>query len=197
MIRPFLSVLVLIQAAFARPLASFVVRRQFRFRPPICRVSLGLAARYDDDSSKITTRPDRPIVVFGAGGKTGTIITQVLAEQQQYVHAVDRHWKTPANVSKEALAEQYISYTEGDVTCYDSVLRIIQQGAAGVIWAATSSGVKQGGGDVVQVDYKGAYYTAKACLECDVPKLAFISAGCVTRSTSLGSRAVNRMARLS
>jgi hypothetical protein len=44
---------------------------------------------------------------------------------------------------------------------------------------------------------QGAYYTAKACLACHVPKLAFISAGCVTRPNALGSRAVNVVATLS
>jgi hypothetical protein len=49
----------------------------------------------------------------------------------------------------------------------------------------------------MEVDYKGAHYTAKACLACNVAKLAFISAGCVTRPNSLGSRAVNMVAKLS
>jgi hypothetical protein len=114
-----------------------------------------------------------------------------------YACAVTRDGRTLPNISKQE-SRPYASYAAGDVTKYDTIRRMLQRvSPAGVIWAATSSGVKKGGGDPVDVDYKGAHNTAKACIACDVPKLAFISAGCVTRPNSLGSIVVNKMAKLS
>ncbi len=67
-------------------------------------------------------------------------------------------------------ASSYVSYAPGDVTNYDSIKAAIE-GASGVIFAASASG-KNKGGDPAHVDYLGVYNTAKACLECGVPKLA-------------------------
>lgn len=64
----------------------------------------------------------------------------------------------------------YVSYASGDVTNYESIKAAID-GASGVIFAASASG-KNKGGDPAHVDYLGVYNTAKACLECGVPKLA-------------------------
>jgi len=105
--------------------------------------------------------------------------------QQQFVDAS----------SSKVSSQPYISYAVADVTQYDDILQVLKQRApAAVVWAATSSGVKKGGGgggDALQVDFQGAYYTAKVCLACHVPKLALISAGCVTRPNAPGARAVN------
>jgi dTDP-4-dehydrorhamnose reductase len=136
----------------------------------------------------ISTSPEKPIVVLGAGGKTGRIISQILADQNHHVRAVTR---TP-DINLATSQKDYVSHVTADVREYDQIQSAVE-GAAGVVWAATCTGVKRGGGDALQVDYRGAYYTAKACLACNVPKLAFISAGCVTRPNSLGSRIVNTL----
>ena len=138
----------------------------------------------------IQSTREKPIVVIGAAGKTGRIITQILAEQGQHVRAVTRTEKYLTNLKPSSL--EYLSYGVADVTDYDAVLSVLKQGASGVIWAATSSG-KKGGGDAVEVDYKGAYHVAKACLACNVPKLAFLSAACVTHPNAPGSKAVNML----
>lgn len=198
MMLPSLAVLVLALIQVLAPVSAFVQLRRPFFSNRLAYAGLAQGKnvpRMSGDDAAITTSPQRPIVVIGAGGKTGRIITKFLADQEHYVRAVVRRRRTLDNLSKAS--EPYISYSVGDVTCYDSILSILKLGAAGVIWAATSSGVKQGGGDAVDVDYKGAYFTAKACLACNVPKLAFISAGCVTRPDSLGSKAVNMVAKLS
>lgn len=140
------------------------------------------------DAVAVTTSPERPIVVIGAGGKTGRIITQILADQKHHVRAVTR----TLNHNLATSQKDYVSYAVADVREYDQIQSAVD-GAAGVVWAATCTGVKRGGGDALQVDYKGAYYTEKACLACNVPKLAVISAGCVTRPNSLGSRTVNAL----
>jgi uncharacterized protein YbjT (DUF2867 family) len=62
-----------------------------------------------------------------------------------------------------------VSFGTGDVTKYESIKNAIK-GASGVIFAASASGKKKGG-DPAHVDYLGVYNTAKACLECRVPKL--------------------------
>jgi len=50
---------------------------------------------------------------------------------------------------------------------------------------------KKKGGDPEHVDYLGLYNTAKACLECGVPKLVVVSAGSVTRPDFVGFKATN------
>lgn len=187
--RLLLFALVLVQACHCAS-AAFVARRAFGSANKGMNTHPATIGRHGD-APIITTTPDRPIVVIGAGGKTGRIIAQILAEQKQYVRAVTRTEMTLENIDKES--NQYVSYDVADVTSYDNILRTIAPGAAGVVWAATCTGVKKGGGDAFQVDYKGAYYTAKACLACNVPKLAFISAACVTHPDSLGSKAVNTL----
>ena len=140
-------------------------------------------------SGAISTSPEKPIVVIGATGKTGRIITKLLADQYHHVRAVTRTEKVLDNITPSE--SKYVSYAVGDVRNYNAILEVLKRGAAGVIWAATSSGVKKGGGDAADVDYKGAYHVAKACLECKVPKLAFLSAACVTHPNAPGSKAVN------
>ena len=63
----------------------------------------------------------------------------------------------------------YVSYGAGDVTKYEQ-LKSSLTNASAVIFAASASG-KNKGGDPAHVDYLGLYNTAKACLECEVPKL--------------------------
>lgn len=142
-------------------------------------------------TTAIATSPEHPIVVLGAAGKTGRIIAKLLAEQEHhYVRAVSRRGTAFNALMMDADDQHYVSYATADVTRYRDVLRVTQ-GAAGVVWAVTSTGVKQGGGSAYEVDCEGAANVAKACIACHVPKLAFLSAACVTRPKALGSRVVN------
>lgn len=84
---------------------------------------------------------------------------------------------------------KFVTYGAGDVTSFASIKDAVK-GAAGVIFAASSSGKKKGG-DPAHVDYLGVYNTARACLDCEVPKLVVISAGTVTRPESAGFKATN------
>ena len=112
------------------------------------------------------TDPNHPIVVIGAGGKVGKLCTSILSSSklQRYTRAVTRTGRAILSPSSTL-----VTYTSGDVTQYDSIQNAIQ-GASGVIFAASASGKKKGG-DPAHVDYLGLYNTAKACLECGVPKL--------------------------
>ena len=84
---------------------------------------------------------------------------------------------------------KFVTYGSGDVTNSASIMNAVK-GASGVIFAASSSGKKKGG-DPAHVDYLGVYNTARACLDCEVPKLVVISAGTVTRPESAGFKATN------
>lgn len=125
--------------------------------------------------------PDQPIVVLGAGGKCGKLCVDLLTSQSKYCRAVTR--------SGRGKDFPYCTNVAGDVTDYASLVKVLEN-ASGVIFAASASG-KSKGGTPLDVDYKGAYYTAQACLECRVPKLALISAGTVSRPDSLGFKATN------
>ena len=109
--------------------------------------------------------PEHPIVILGAGGKVGKLCTQILKDRKLYTRAVTRSGRDVLGGSTP-----FVTYASADVTKYDQLKAAIQ-GASGVILAASASG-KNKGGDPAHVDYLGVYNTAKACLECEVPKLA-------------------------
>ena len=123
--------------------------------------------------------PEHPIVVLGAGGKVGKLCTEILASQGVYCRAVTRQGRTV--LEKES---DFVSYSAADVTKLDTLKEAVR-GADGVIFAASASGKKKGG-DPAHVDYLGCYNTAVACLDENVPKLAVVSAGTVTRPDSVG-----------
>lgn len=87
----------------------------------------------------IGSDPGHPIVVIGAGGKTGKLCTEILAGKNLYAKAVTRNGRevlgSPSSV---------VSYGSGDVTSYESIKSAIT-GSSGVIFAASSSGKKKGG----------------------------------------------------
>jgi uncharacterized protein YbjT (DUF2867 family) len=87
---------------------------------------------------------------------------EILADKKLYTRAVTRS-------GRKFLQDPLVSIGAGDVTKYESIKKAIQ-GASGVIFVASASGKKKGG-DPAHVDYLGVYNTAKACLECKVPKL--------------------------
>jgi hypothetical protein len=135
-------------------------------------------------ASGIGSSPDAPIVVLGAGGKCGMLCTEILAKQGLYCKAVTRSGRQVLPTDSS-----FVTYGAGDVTNYESVAAAVK-GASGVIFAASASGAKKGG-DPAHVDYLGVYNTAKACLASNVPKLAVISAGTVSRPDSAGFKATN------
>lgn len=126
----------------------------------------------------------KPISIIGAGGKVGSICTDLLNKKGLYTRAITRS-------GRKILGDdsQYVSYASGDVTNYEVIKKAID-GSSGVIFAASASGKKKGG-DPEHVDYLGLYNTAKACLECGVPKLVVVSAGSITRPDFVGFKATN------
>ena len=114
----------------------------------------------------------------------GALCSQILADWGLYVRATTR--------SGRAILEsdsKYVSYAPADVTRYDS-LNAAMKGSSGAIFAASASG-KNRGGEPQQVEFLGAYNTAKACLASNVAKLVLISSAAVTRPDSLGFKATN------
>jgi len=136
------------------------------------------------DESSIGGSNANPIAIIGAGGKCGTLCCEILKRQGLYARAVTRSGRQVLDSTSE-----FVNYAPGDVTNYDSIKEAVK-GCSGVIFAASASGKKKGG-DPEHVDYLGLYNTAKACLECNVPKLVVISAGSVTRPDFAGFKATN------
>ena len=137
-----------------------------------------------DEKARMGSSPKEPIVVLGGGGKVGKICTQILASEGLYVRSTTRS-------GRQVLDDQssFVSYAPCDVRSDESLNEALK-GASGVIFAASASG-KKGGGEPKDVDYVGAYRTAKACLQQKVPKLVLISAGSATRPDSAGFKAIN------
>uniref|UniRef100_A0A7S1DCB9 NAD(P)-binding domain-containing protein n=1 Tax=Cyclophora tenuis TaxID=216820 RepID=A0A7S1DCB9_CYCTE len=170
-------------------LSSFSLdRRQMLGQTLSASVALGgmsfLPMQAIAEGGGIGTNPEHPIVVIGAGGKCGKLCTEILNAKGLYTKGVTRSGRETLDSPSK-----FVSYGPGDVTSYDSIKAAVQ-GASGVIFAASASGKKKGG-EPKQVDYVGVYNTAKACLECSVPKLVVISAGTVTRPDSAGFKATN------
>jgi hypothetical protein len=142
------------------------------------------------EASNIGTSPDSPIVVLGAGGKVGKLCTQILADKGLYVKATTRSGRQVLDGESK-----YVSYAPCDVTD-DASLKSALSGASGCIFAASASGKKKGG-EPIDVDYVGAYKTAKACLDNKVSKLVVVSAGTTTRPDSAGFKATNFFVKVS
>ena len=186
-----LRILILFLVVWLAPSSAFVPRASTTSHETTTSIcSLRSSPSNADTATTIQSSPQRSIVVFGARGKTGRLLTKLLADQYHHVRAVTRTEGSPLpNITPTEAP--YVSYTTADVRDYESIREVLKQGAAGVIWAVTSSGTKKGGGDAASVDAQGAHNVAKACLDCKVPKLAFLSAACVTHPTAPGSKMVN------
>lgn len=141
-------------------------------------------AEEGEELKAIGTDPSKPISVIGAGGKVGALSIDSLNKQGLYTRAITRSGRQ--TLSDES---KFVSYASGDVTNYEAIKKAVD-GSSGVIFAASASGKKKGG-DPEHVDYLGLYNTAKACLECGVPKLVVVSAGSVTRPDFVGFKATN------
>lgn len=135
-------------------------------------------------AAEIGSDASSPIAVIGAGGKVGNLCTGILSSRNLYTRGITRSGRNVLGTDSS-----YVSYASGDVTNYESIKNAIS-GSSGVIFAASASGKKKGG-DPAHVDYKGLYNTAKACIECGVPKLVVISSGSVTRPDFVGFKATN------
>jgi len=136
------------------------------------------------ENGGIGSDPSKPIAIIGAGGKCGTLCTDILSKKQLYSRAITRSGRQI--LDKES---NFVSYASGDVTNYEALKKVIEN-SSGVIFAASASGKKKGG-DPEHVDYLGLYNTARACIECNVPKLVVISAGSITRPDFVGFKATN------
>ncbi len=130
--------------------------------------------------------PQKPIVVVGAGGKTGRIIVEKLSKRGLYVKGVTRSGRDLE------IGGSTVTYGSGDVTKPET-LDAALQGAGGVIFAASAS---KGGGDAAHVDYLGVYNTAQATIKNNAGKLVVISSGAVSRPTSIGFKITNVFGRI-
>jgi hypothetical protein len=172
---PFGSILDRRQA-IATSAYSFLLGSVFSNKEP--------AVAGETSSTSIGSSPGNPIVVLGGGGKTGKLCTQILSDMGLYVRSTTR-------LGRQVLDKEssFVTYASCDVT-EDVSLKEALAGASGVIFAASASG-KKNGGEPADVDYVGAYKTAKTCIEERVPKMVLISAGAATRPDSAGFKATN------
>mmetsp|Transcript_100312 Transcript_100312/g.259418 ORF Transcript_100312/g.259418 Transcript_100312/m.259418 type:complete len:353 (+) Transcript_100312:45-1103(+) len=112
-----------------------------------------------------------PIVILGAGGRTGRLCAEILRTASRSVKAFGRADVDVVKASVEDIAAAV-------------------QGADAVIFAASASAK---GGDSKEVDEQGAIKAAKACVLAGIPKYVLISSGGVARPGSLGYVATNWM----
>ncbi|CEM12705.1 unnamed protein product [Vitrella brassicaformis CCMP3155] len=120
------------------------------------------------------------VCVLGAGGRTGRLIVELLAQEGRAVRAGTRG-PPPASSS------DLVSTSAIDVKDLPSVRQGVR-GCSGVIFAASAS---KAGGKAAAVDYLGVENVAKACLEEGVERLVLLSSGAVTRPDSVGYKLTN------
>jgi len=131
----------------------------------------------------------RPVVVIGAGGKTGKlIVTSLLAKGGYGVRACTRGDITTDKLgSAEYPADDVDLRTGVDVTKPETLKEAVE-GAGAVIFAASAS---QKGGNAAIVDCVGVENIAKACIDAKVERLVIVSSCAVTRPDSLGYKFTN------
>jgi len=115
-----------------------------------------------------------PIVVLGAGGRTGRQCVRAVLDRGQLVVATSRTGELDLAASPQC------KIVAADVTRPET-LRGALAGARGVIFAASQS---KGGGSANAVDNEGLVNTAKACIEAGVKRLVIVSSGAVSRPDS-------------
>jgi len=144
-------------------LPTITSRRNILFSIPAIVVALSNSQNaYAEEDQSIGSDPKHPIAIVGAGGKVGTICTQILSSRKLYVKAITRDARSVLSSSSD-----YVTYASGDVRKLDSINNAIK-GCSGVIFTASAS--KQGG-DAAHVDYLGVANIAKACVKNGIPKL--------------------------
>lgn len=152
------------------------------FKDPFNRLAFGLSSgailsTLIGTSQKANAAALGPVVVLGAGGKTGALIVRALAQQGVPLRPTSRSGGDVKGVSTVA----------ADVTRIET-LEAALNGASAVIFAASASSK---GGNAEKVDYLGVENVAKECVRLKVPKLVVISSGAITRPNSLGFKLTN------
>jgi uncharacterized protein YbjT (DUF2867 family) len=150
------------------------------FKSPFSRVAFGLSSGVILSTligKRVNAAPSGPVVVLGAGGKTGALIVSALAKRGVPLRPTSRSGGDVKGVSTVA----------ADVTRIDT-LEAALNGASAVIFAASASSK---GGNAEKVDYLGVQNVAKECVRLKVPKLVVISSGAITRPNSLGFKLTN------
>ena len=112
-----------------------------------------------------------PIIVVGAGGKTGKLVLSKLNSLGLHAVGLTRDGRDLGIVGST------ITYASGDVTKFDTLDRAFKN-AGGVVFTASAS---KKGGDAAHVDYLGVSNAAKAAINNNVPRLVVVSSGAVTR----------------
>jgi len=119
-----------------------------------------------------------PVVVIGAGGKTGKECVRSLLRRGLPCIAASRG-ELQLDVDKEN--ENLLKYSLINVADGDSLAQVIQPGVGGVIFAASAS---KKGGNPKEVDFQGLVNVAKACVAAQVPRLVVVSSGGVSKPDS-------------
>jgi hypothetical protein len=137
------------------------------------------------------TTPDRPVVVLGAGGRTGMEVAKALAKEGIYTVTMTRSARDP-DVKLDPQAKSKIQHYPDPVNVVDAdslkaVLKSVH--ASAIIFCASSSRL---GGSVFDVDATGVGNAALAAKALDA-RLIVISALAVDRPDSESFKITNTL----
>uniref|UniRef100_A0A7S3UTL3 NAD(P)-binding domain-containing protein n=1 Tax=Heterosigma akashiwo TaxID=2829 RepID=A0A7S3UTL3_HETAK len=129
-----------------------------------------------------------PVVVLGAGGKTGKECVYSLLRNGVPCIATSRSGAPQLDAAAVAAAGggkkkegALLSFAAANVVQETTLTEVITPGIAGVIFAASAS---KKGGTAKEVDYEGLVKVAKACIAAEVPRLVVVSSGGVSKPDS-------------
>mmetsp|Transcript_12757 Transcript_12757/g.31004 ORF Transcript_12757/g.31004 Transcript_12757/m.31004 type:complete len:375 (-) Transcript_12757:1150-2274(-) len=162
--------------------------------PAAAQVKAGEASTADVDTSAVENAirtvsvPSNmkgvpPIIIFGAGGKTGKRCVQYAAKAGRPVVACTRNGSfSSADLGLATEEADFVTAKAGDVSrATQAELVALMAGAGAVIFAASAS---PNGGTPQEVDKAGLVAVARACIAAAVPRLIIVSSGSVTKPLS-------------
>lgn len=182
------ALLLCLPAASCLHMSAGKVSRKSLVRTAFWAPSIAILA----SSSAASAAGEGPVVVLGAGGKTGREAVLYASKMGMSVRAATRSGSVP-----EGLAAAGVEGVKGDVTKPDELLAAVK-GASAVIFAASASQKKEFAkeSNAFAVDCEGVKNAARACLEAKVPRLVIVSSGGVSKPDSLVYKGLNLFGRI-
>mmetsp|Transcript_50271 Transcript_50271/g.75066 ORF Transcript_50271/g.75066 Transcript_50271/m.75066 type:complete len:333 (-) Transcript_50271:99-1097(-) len=135
----------------------------------------------------LTVPKGKPVLVLGAGGKTGReCVASVLASGRPCI-ATTRSGEL--ELEDEAMSKnRLLTIESADVSSVDSLKAALTTRSLGAVIFAASSSTKA---DPFPVDRDGVIETAKLCIGAGIPRFVIVSSGTVTRPDSAVYKLLN------
>jgi len=139
-------------------------------------------AMAEETNSDLIVPSTKSVVILGANGGTGKACVSTLLQTSRPCIASSRSGNFLGEINPSSNTQFQTAAI--DVTSYDSIASVISNKSnnVGAVLFAASASTK--GGDAYSVDKDGVINAAKACIDCNIPRLVVVSSGAVSRPDS-------------